>query len=135
MDVLELSTVLLLLASVFSIINLRVLKLPQTIGLMVLAIILSIFVLITGLIFPSFLEAMTSLTQRFDFSTLLINVMLPFLLFAGAITINLSELLKDKVTILFLASFGVVFSTFAVGYGTYWLTQQSFLGLSGCFAM
>ncbi len=131
MDVLELSTVLLLLASVFSIINLRILKLPQTIGLMVLAIILSIFVLITGLIFPSFLEAMTSLTQRFDFSTLLINVMLPFLLFAGAITINLSELLKDKVTILFLASFGVVFSTFAVGYGTYWLTQQSFLGLSG----
>ena len=131
MDVLELSTVILLLASVFSIINLRVLKLPQTIGLMVLAIILSIFVLITGLIFPSFLEAMTSLTQRFDFSTLLINVMLPFLLFAGAITINLSELLKDKVTILFLASFGVVFSTFAVGYGTYWLPQQSFLGLSG----
>jgi CPA1 family monovalent cation:H+ antiporter len=131
MDVLELSTVLLLLASIFSIINLRILKLPQTIGLMVLAIILSIFVLITGLIFPSFLEAMTSLTQRFDFSTLLINVMLPFLLFAGAITINLSELLKDKVTILFLASFGVVFSTFAVGYGTYWLTQQSFLGLSG----
>ena len=131
MDVLELSTVLLLLASVFSIINLRVLKLPQTIGLMVLAIILSIFVLITGLIFPSFLEAVTSLTQRFDFSTLLINVMLPFLLFAGAITINLKELLKDKVTILFLASFGVLFSTFAVGYGTFWLTQQSFLGLSG----
>ena len=131
MDVLELSTILLLLASVFSIINLRVLKLPQTIGLMVLAIILSIFVLITGLIFPSFLEAVTSLTQRFDFSTLLINVMLPFLLFAGAITINLKELLKDKVTILFLATFGVLFSTFAVGYGTFWLTQQSFLGLSG----
>jgi CPA1 family monovalent cation:H+ antiporter len=131
MDVLELSTVLLLLASFFSIINLRVLKLPQTIGLMVLAIILSVFVLITGLIFPSFLEAVTSLTERFDFSTLLINVMLPFLLFAGAITINLNELLKDKVTILFLASFGVLFSTFAVGYGTFWLTQQSFLGLSG----
>ena len=130
MDVLELSTVLLLLASFFSIINLRVLKLPQTIGLMVLAIILSVFVLITGLIFPSFLEAVTSLTERFDFSTLLINVMLPFLLFAGAITINLKELLKDKVTILFLASFGVLFSTFAVGYGTFWLTQQSFLGLS-----
>ena len=131
MDVLELSTVLLLLASFFSIINLRVLKLPQTIGLMVLAIILSVFVLITGLMFPSFLEAVTSLTERFDFSTLLINVMLPFLLFAGAITINLKELLKDKVTILFLASFGVLFSTFAVGYGTFWLTQQPFLGLSG----
>lgn len=131
MDVLELSTILLLLASVFSIINLRVLKLPQTIGLMVLAIVLSVFVLAAGLISPSFLETVTSLTQRFDFSTLLINVMLPFLLFAGAITINLKELLKDKVTILFLATFGVLFSTFAVGYGTFWLTQQSFLGLSG----
>jgi CPA1 family monovalent cation:H+ antiporter len=87
--------------------------------------------LVTGLIVPSFLDAVTSLTQRFDFSTLLIKVMLPFLLFAGAITINLKELLKDKVTILFLATFGVLFSTFAVGYGTYWLTQQSFLGLSG----
>ena len=131
MDVLELSTVLLLLASVFSIINLRILKLPQTIGLMVLAIVLSVFVLAAGLIFPSFLEAVTSLTKRFDFSTLLINVMLPFLLFAGAITIDLKELLKDKVTILFLATFGVLFSTFAVGYGTFWLTQQPFLGLSG----
>jgi len=131
MNVLEISTVLLLLASVFSIINLRILKLPQTIGLMVLAIMLSVCVLVIGLIVPSFLDAVTSLTQRFDFSTLLIKVMLPFLLFAGAITINLKELLKDKVTILFLATFGVLFSTFAVGYGTYWLTQQSFLGLSG----
>ena len=131
MNVLEISTVLLLLASVFSIINLRILKLPQTIGLMVLAVMLSVCVLVTGLIVPSFLDAVNSLNQRFDFSTLLVKVMLPFLLFAGAITINLKELLKDKVTILFLATFGVLFSTFAVGYGTYWLTQQSFLGLSG----
>jgi CPA1 family monovalent cation:H+ antiporter len=65
MNVLEISTVLLLLASVFSIINLRILKLPQTIGLMVLAIMLSVCVLVTGLIVPSFLDAVTSLTQRF----------------------------------------------------------------------
>ena len=67
----------LLLASFFSIINLRVLKLPQTIGLMILAIILSIFVLIVGTISPAFLEAATSLTTSFDFSVLLIDVMLP----------------------------------------------------------
>ena len=56
--------------------------------------------------------------------------MLPFLLFAGAISVNVHELLKDKLTILLLASFGVVFSTFAVGTGLFWLTEQSFLGLS-----
>ena len=129
MNFLELATLLLLLASVFSIINLRILKLPQTIGLMVLAIVLSLVVLVTGLILPDFLSFATSLTQEFDFSVLLIDVMLPFLLFAGAISVDVHELLKDKVTILLLASFGVLFSTFAVGTGLYWLISQPLLGM------
>ncbi|MDG1762261.1 MAG: sodium:proton antiporter [Flavobacteriaceae bacterium] len=129
MNLLELSALLLLLASVFSIINLRILKLPQTIGLMVLAIFLSLGVLIIGLIVPDFLSFATSLTEEFDFSVLLIDVMLPFLLFAGAISVNVHELLKDKVTILLLATFGVVFSTFAVGTGLFWLVSQPFLGM------
>jgi len=130
MNFLEITTILLLLASFFSIINLRILKLPQTIGLMILAILLSIFVLIVGTIFPPFLEEATNLTKSFDFSVLLIDVMLPFLLFAGAISVNVHELFKDKVTILFLASFGVVFSTFAVGSGLFWLIEQPFFGLN-----
>lgn len=130
MNFLELATVLLLLASIFSIINLRLLKLPQTIGLMVLAIVLSAVVLFAGLIEPDLLKFATSLTEEFDFSVLLIDVMLPFLLFAGAISVNVHELLKDKLTILLLASFGVVFSTFVVGSGLFWLTQQSLFGLS-----
>ena len=130
MNFLELATVLLLLASIFSIINLRLLKLPQTIGLMVLAIVLSAVVLFAGLIEPDLLKFATSLTEEFDFSVLLIDVMLPFLLFAGAISVNVHELLKDKLTILLLASFGVVFSTFVVGSSLFWLTQQSLFGLS-----
>ena len=130
MNFLELATFLLLLASIFSIINLRILKLPQTIGLMVLAIALSAVILIAGVISPELLTFATSLTEQFDFSVLLIDVMLPFLLFAGAISVNVHELLKDKLTILLLASFGVVFSTFAVGTGLFWLTEQSFFGLS-----
>ena len=129
MDVLELSTVLLLLASVFSIINLRILKLPQTIGLMVLAIGLSITVLATGLVFPSILNKVTAIIESFDFKILLIDIMLPFLLFAGAISVNVHELVKDKVTILLLATFGVLFSTFAVGTSVYWLIEQPILSL------
>ena len=102
----------------------------MTIGLMILAIALSLAVLGIGLVFPSFLDAATGLTKEFDFSDLLVNVMLPFLLFAGAISVNVHELLKDRLTILFLASFGVIFSTFTVGTGVHWLTQQSFFGLS-----
>ena len=130
MNFLELATLLLLLASLFSIINLRLLKLPQTIGLMVLAIFLSAGVLIAGQISRGFLDFATSLTEQFDFSVLLIDVMLPFLLFAGAISVNVHELLKDKLTILLLASFGVIFSTFAVGTGLYWLIGQPIFGLS-----
>ena len=130
MNFLELATLLLLLASLFSIINLRLLKLPQTIGLMVLAIFLSAGVLIAGQISPGFLSFATSLTEEFDFSVLLIDVMLPFLLFAGAISVNVHELLKDKLTILLLASFVVIFSTFAVGTGLFWLIEQPLFGLS-----
>ena len=130
MNFLELATVLLLLASIFSIINLRLLKLPQTIGLMVLAIVLSAVVLFAGLIEPDLLKFATSLTEEFDFSVLLIDVMLPFLLFAGAISVNVHDLLKDKLTILLLASVGVGCSTFVVGTGLFWLTQQSLFGLS-----
>ncbi|MGB1449016.1 MAG: cation:proton antiporter [Flavobacteriaceae bacterium] len=130
MEVLELTTLLLILASAFSLINLRLLKLPMTIGLMILAIFLSLVVLGVGVLFPAFLEAATSLTKEFDFSELLVNVMLPFLLFAGAISVNVHELLKDRLTILFLASFGVLFSTFTVGTGLHWLVQQPFFGLT-----
>ena len=130
MNLLELTALLLSLASVFSIINLRILKLPQTIGLMVLAIVLSLIIMISGLISPDFLNFMTQLTKEFDFSVLLIDVMLPFLLFAGAISVDLHELLKDRLTILVLASFGVLFSTFAVGTGVFWLVQQPLFGLS-----
>jgi CPA1 family monovalent cation:H+ antiporter len=130
MGILELSTILLTLASIFSLINIRILKLPQTIGLMILALCLSVVTTILGAIFPDFLQSVIEITKKFDFSELLVNVMLPFLLFAGAMSVNVHELLKDRLTILLLASFGVLFSTFAVGSGVYWIINQPFFGLS-----
>jgi CPA1 family monovalent cation:H+ antiporter len=70
------------------------------------------------------------MNNSYDFSVLLIDIMLPFLLFAGAISVNVHQLLKDKFTILLLAGFGVVFSTFAVGLGLFWLIEQPFFGLN-----
>ena len=112
LDGLELTTILLCLASLFSIINLRVLKLPLTIGLMILAITLSLSILILGYIFPNIFNLALFVTREFDFSQILIHVMLPFLLFAGALTINVKEFLKEKVTILSLATLPNLASTF-----------------------
>ena len=130
MGILELSTILITLAAIFTLINIRLLKLPQTIGLMILALCLSVIVAIVGVVFPQVFETVSKITKEFDFSELLVNVMLPFLLFAGAMSVNVHELLKDKVTILLLASFGVIFSTFAVGSGVYWLIEQPLFGLN-----
>lgn len=130
MGILELTTILMSLAALFSLINLRLLKLPQTIGLMILALSLSIIITVVGAVYPQVFKTVTEITREFDFSELLVNVMLPFLLFAGAISVNVHELLKDKLTILLLASFGVVFSTFTIGTGVYWLVQQSVFGLN-----
>ena len=129
LDALELTTILLCLASVFSLINLRLLKLPQTIGLMVLALALSLSILILGFIYPKIFNLAVFITTEFDFSEMLIHVMLPLLLFAGALTINVKEFLKEKVTILSLATFGVIFSTFVVGSFTYSLVNHPFFNL------
>ena len=129
LDALELSTILLCLASVFSLINLRLLKLPQTIGLMVLALALSLSILVLGFIYPKIFNLALFITTEFDFSDMLIHVMLPLLLFAGALTINVKEFLKEKVTILSLATFGVIFSTFVVGTFTHSLINHPFFNL------
>ena len=128
--ILEISTILLILASFFSIINIRLLKLPMTIGLMILAIALSIIVLILGFFFPSFMDLAYTITESFDFNFVLLQVMLPFLLFAGAMSINVHQLRKDKITILLLASFGVLFSTYVVGTLTFYLINLPIFELS-----
>lgn len=129
MKILELTTILISLAAFFSLVNIRLLKLPTTIGLMVLALLLAVCIMGIGLVIPSVYETVQTITVEYDFSNLLVNVMLPFLLFAGAISVNVHELLKDKLTILLLASFGVLFSTFAIGTALHWMLTLPFLGL------
>ena len=62
MGILELSTILITLAAVFTLINIRLLKLPQTIGLMILALFLSIIVAVVGVVFPQVFETVSKTT-------------------------------------------------------------------------
>ena len=66
---------------------------------------------------------------------MLMNVMLPFLLFAGAMSINVHILRKDKITILFLASFGVLFSTYVVGSLTFYILNSPIFGTIRFFTL
>ena len=90
----------------------------------------SVIILIFGFFFPGFYDLAYTITESFDFNFMLMNVMLPFLLFAGAMSINVHILRKDKITILLLASFGVLFSTYVVGSLTFYLLNSPLFGLS-----
>ncbi len=115
MGILDLLTLLIFLAAVFTLINITVLKLPSTIGLMVIALAMSVVILLMGYIFPGISEIASHLVEEFDFQEVLLGVMLNFLLFAGALSTNLRKLVEEKWPIMFLALGGTLMSTFIVG--------------------
>lgn len=121
MSVLDLITLLIFLAAIFTLINISVLKLPSTIGLMAIALMMSALILISGLVFPTFYEAAEHIVEEFDFQEALLGIMLNFLLFAGALSTDLRSLLEQKWPITILAVLGTLMSTFIVGYLVYWI--------------
>ncbi len=124
MGILELITLLIFIAAVFTLINITVLKLPSTIGLMAIALVMSMTILLLGLIFPSFTEGASEIMGSFNFKEVLLDVMLNFLLFAGALSINLNKLLEEKIPVIILATVGTLLSTGIVGGLMYFVFQQ-----------
>ena len=115
MSILDLITLLIFMAAGFTLINITVLRLPSTIGLMMIALIMSITILLLGFFFPFVTEAAANIIAEFDFQEVLMNVMLNFLLFAGALSINLGKLMEERLPVLILATIGTLMSTFTVG--------------------
>jgi len=115
MDILTIISVLISLSAVFSFINYRYFRLPRTIGLMLFALVLSIALIVIGRTGWDIREQATVLIQRIDFNRLLLQGMLGFLLFAGALHVEANELLQHKWIIFTLATAGTILSTCLVG--------------------
>lgn len=121
MELLNIIAIIITLAAVFSYVNHRYLKLPTTIGVMVIALFVSlILILVDKLGWGQFDQNARMLLENIDFSDTLLHGMLSFLLFAGALHVNINDLAKQKWIITSLASLGVIFSTFLIGVFT-WL--------------
>lgn len=114
-------SILIVLASFFAYLNVRFLKLPSTIGVMVIAMAVSIVLVAFGNVFPTTLHRLTSLIKGFDFTELLMGAMLNFLLFAGAIHINIKDLREQRGPIVVFSTLSVVISTFVVGTLIYFI--------------
>lgn len=116
MEILDIAALLLTLAAVFSYLNHRFIRLPTTIGIMLIAIVMSLALLILDqLQLANIYDTACALFRSVDFDETLLHGMLSFLLFAGALHIDLDDLLRHKWVIGVLATAGVAISTLLVG--------------------
>lgn len=128
MGIFDVTAVLVTIAAAFSYINYRYIKLPAAIGLMLIALAMSVgLIVLAKLGFPGLEQAVERFVLRIDFNEALMHGMLSFLLFAGALHVNLNDLARQKWVIASLATVGTVSSAFLVG-GMFWLVT-SLLGL------
>jgi CPA1 family monovalent cation:H+ antiporter len=108
-------SIIFLLSALLSYFNTRWLKLPSTIGVMLLAIVAALLIIWSKTIIPGLYEFFCNLVLSADFRSLLLDAMLSVLLFAGAMHVNLQELNREKWSVLLFATIGVLLSTAIVG--------------------
>jgi len=123
MEIFNIIVILTILAAAFAYINTRFLRLPFTIGLMIIAIVFTLVVVLVGVVDKEVLLDAKMLIQSIDFETVLLDIMLSFLLFAGALHTKLDSLKKHRGPIALFATVGVVASAFLVAGMTYGLFQ------------
>lgn len=123
MDLYNTFAIIIVLAAIFGYINFKFLKLPNTIGIMIISLIGSLVMVLIGNIFPGLFKSSLALIRTIDFYTVLMKIMLSYLLFAGSIHINISDMRKEMKTIVVFSTFGVVFSTLIVATLIYFLSD------------
>ncbi|AGI65914.1 putative sodium/hydrogen exchanger [Octadecabacter antarcticus 307] len=124
MSLLQIASLLIVLAGAFGTINYLFLRLPSSIGILVVALIASFAVIATDTLFPSLTveEQIRAQVLELEFSEALLEGMLGLLLFAGALHVKLSDLRKAWLVIFLMATIGVGLSTAIVGFGFSWIT-------------
>jgi CPA1 family monovalent cation:H+ antiporter len=125
MDINEILTITIVLAALFAYINHRWIKWPPTIGIMILSLLSSILLVLFGTSHSHLSNKAVLLVSSIDFQDVLMNFMLSFLLFAGAIHIDANKLKKERWPVIILATVGILISTFLVG-GMVWYLLKLF---------
>jgi CPA1 family monovalent cation:H+ antiporter len=122
LEVYNLISIIVVIAAAFGYINFRFIKLPATIGIMLISVIASLIVIGIGNTNPKFFYRITYIIRNINFYTALMQVMLGFLLFAGSMHIDAKKLRKERASVVTFATVGVVISTFIIGTLMYLVT-------------
>ena len=129
MTMLQVTSLLIVLAGAFGAINYLFLRLPAAIGILVVALAASLVILGLDLVVPGFVfdDELRALIADIDFSEALLDGMLGLLLFAGALHVKLEDLRAEWVTVALMATIGVGLSTVIIGVGFSWVTGMPLL--------
>ena len=124
MDLLQIASLLLVLAAAFGTVNYLVLKLPSSIGILIVALLASMGVMGVDLLAPQLgmADVVRSTVKSIDFSEALLEGMLGLLLFAGALHVKLADLRGEWRVVALMATLGVGLSTVVAGFGFAWIT-------------
>lgn len=129
MSLLQIASLLIVLAGAFGSINYFFLRLPPAIGILVVALAASFAVIATDALFPALTveEQIRAEVLDIEFSEALLEGMLGLLLFAGALHVKLADLRQAWVVIFLMATIGTGLSTVIVGVGFSWITGMPLL--------
>ncbi|MGR3313148.1 MAG: cation:proton antiporter [Roseovarius indicus] len=129
MTILQITSLLIVLAGIFGAINYLFLKLPSAIGILVVALLASFGVMLVDMGLPhlEIAETARDLITSIDFSDALLEGMLGLLLFAGALHVKLADLREQWRAVFLMATMGVALSTVVIGTGFHWLTGMPLL--------
>jgi CPA1 family monovalent cation:H+ antiporter len=121
MSLFDMVALLLSLAASFSLINYKTIKLPNGIGIMLIGLLMSIALIISNKIGFFTTESIQAIFSQIDFNDAVLNGMLSFLLFAGALHVNINRLAELADTIAILATIGVAISAAIVSIVSYYI--------------
>ncbi|WP_116789303.1 cation:proton antiporter [Flavobacterium psychrotrophum] len=129
MDFLQLITLLVVISAGVSYLNQRFVKLPGTIGVVAISVVVSIVIVIIGKTNNEFSTKIRDVSAGMDFSRILLDVMLGFLLFASALHFDYQKLRKQQWPVFALSTLGVFMSTVIFGLLLYYLCSLSGIAL------
>lgn len=129
MNILQIASLLIVLAAVFGAINYFFLRLPQAIGILIVALVASFAALALDGLIPgiALAETLRAMVLEIDFSDALLEGMLGLLLFAGALHVKMDQLRAQAWVVLLMATLGVALSVAVVGAGFSWITGMPLL--------
>ena len=121
MDYFVIASILVFISALFGYLNVRFIKLPNTIGLTVITILFTVVIFGISYFDDKLLRAERFIITHIDFKSVLLDIMLSFLLFAGALHTDLRKLKEQRWPVLVFATFGVLVSTFLIGISVYYV--------------